>query len=213
VELRAAARWTELLRLPGPQQPPAPSTETVRWPAQPSGSNGMRLHFEDGAFDSLACPLGISILSKARDAMAEWLRVLKPEGKVLSSAFGAKAFRPLLDLYANQLFDYGLARAAGVAVAPWRRFDGPEAVSRLMRDAGFTRVTVLVEQRGRSLPSAEKWWDLLAASGLLSPLDKLSRGELAAFKEEHLHEVGLLAKSAGIWLDIPVASVAAYKPQ
>lgn len=169
------------------------------------------LDFADAIFDRVICPLGISLLQGTRRVLAEWRRVTKPGGSVASSAFGASALRPLSDLCADQLFEYGLTPQAGAAILPWRRFAGPEAVGRFVRDAGFADVEVVVEQLGSYLPSAEAWWDILMSNGLSLPVETLSKGDRDAFKAEHLHEVAMLATAGGIWLDLPVVSVVARK--
>lgn len=133
-----------------------------------------RLDFADEAFDPVVCPLGLSLVHGARPAAAEWRRVTKPGGSVASSAFAASARRPLADLYADQLFEYGLTPGPGAAIMPWRRFAGPKAVSRLLLNAGFAQVKVVVEQLGSFPPDAEASWDFLTAGGVWLDLPVVS---------------------------------------
>lgn len=209
IDLTAGTCWTQLVSRAGQRGPLSESVEsgqrvTVE-PEQPS------LPFPDGVFDAVTCPLGMSLLPGIHRALAEWLRVTKPGGSLSSSAFAAKAFQPLIELYAEQLFEFGLAPIAGAAIYPWRRFAHAEAVSCLVRDAGFRDVNVVVEQVGSYLPDANAWWDIVAGSTLSLPLKGLSKGNVETFKTNHLHEVAMLATARGIWLDMSIASVTARK--
>jgi len=201
IELEAAARWTKLLKL----------DDWFDSDQEAADMAGRSLEFADATFDLVVCPLGMSLLQGARAALAEWGRVTRPGGTVMTTAFGGSAFRPLSDLYAEQLFEYGLASGAGDVIFPWRRYSHPEALSRVCRAAGFAEMDVTVEQLGSYLPGADAWWEMLAAGGLARPLEGLPPRDLARFKAEHLEEVRLLATAGGIWLDVPVASVAITK--
>ena len=70
---------------------------------------------------------------------------------------------------------------------------------------------MVVEQLGSQLTDGQAWWEMLTASALTAPLEALTKPDIARFKAEHLHEVGLLGTPAGIWLDLPVASVTGIK--
>jgi SAM-dependent methyltransferase len=212
LDIREAARWAELFALNGRDvSSPGDIDATQQVTVELRQMKRHALDFADELFDSVTCPLGLSLLHGARRALAEWRRVTKPGGSVASSAFGHSAFRPLSDLYADRLFEYSLTPVAGSAILPWRRFAGPEAVDRFVRDVGFADIEVVVEQLGAYLPDAEAWWDNLTAGGLSLPVENLSKGDREAFKSEHLHEVAMLSTAGGIWLDLPVISVLARK--
>jgi len=204
LELPAAERWMAILGIDGP----AEVDDAVRLMCDPMRP---RLDFPDGSVGGVTCALGLSLLSRAKDMLAEWRRVTCPDGLVASSAFGASAFRPLTDLFSEQLFEYGLAHVAGAATLPWRRFENPEAVGRLVGGVGFAEVDVMSEQLGYYLDDADVWWRILDDSGLSIPLGSLSGQDRDRFKADYLHEVGLLAGGAGIWLDLPLMSVIARK--
>ena len=212
IDLRGGRCWTELLdgaaqNLPRPGPFQALQRVTVDTVEQHA------LAFPEEAFDRVSCPLGLSLLPGIQRALAEWRRVIKPGGSVNSSAFRATAFRPLMELYAEQLFEFGLAPVADAAIHPWRRFADAEAVSRLVRDSGFCDVNVVVEQLGSRLPDANAWWDVVAGSSLFLPLEGLSSDELETFKIDHLREVTMLATPGGIWLDVSTAFVTALKQE
>jgi len=209
IDLPASACWSRLL---GANTHSAESTEPAHHiRIDLLELDQQELEFPDEEFDSVTCQLGLSLVPRARQALSEWRRVLKPGGNILSTGFCASALSPLLDFYSEQLFEYGLTAAAGRAIFPWRRFAHPEAVGRLVRSAGFTDVNVTVEQVGRYAPDVSVWWDLMRAAGLLFPLKAVSATEADTFKNQYLREVGFAATSAGVWLDLPIASVVARK--
>lgn len=194
----------------GPAAHQASQSETVLRLELPDVDQPI-LSFPDDLFDKVVIPLGISLTTSLHLAIGEWRRVTRPAGSIVSSALGATAFRPLCELYADQLFDFGLAPKAGAAILPWRRWAQPEAVGQLLRAAGFPLVDVTVKQVGYYLPNAQAWWGKVIGSSLSMPLKRLSGQARRELKARHLEEVDMLGSSEGIWLDIPLVSVVAQK--
>ncbi len=160
------------------------------------------LEFEDGHFDNVVCASAIFFMSDMLAALKEWRRVLRPGGCVAFSGYGEQAFQPISDLFQARIAAYGVKLAAPKPFS-WQRLTNPEDCFGLLREAGFERVDVRVEQLGYYLNSVDEWWDIVWNSGFRGPVSQLVPDQLPEFKAEHLAEVSSLATGKGIWLDVP----------
>jgi demethylmenaquinone methyltransferase/2-methoxy-6-polyprenyl-1,4-benzoquinol methylase len=112
--------------------------------------NAEVLPFESGSFDAYTIAFGIRNVTHIDKALSEAYRVLKPGGRWLCLEF-SECQIPLLDrLYDFHSFEIipRLGKLAAGAAEPYRylaesirRFPKQEAFARLIRDAGFARVT------------------------------------------------------------------------
>ncbi len=112
--------------------------------------NAEALPFADSSFDAYTIAFGIRNVTHIDKALAEAYRVLKPGGRWLCLEF-SECQIPLLDrLYDFHSFEVipRLGRLAAGAAEPYRylvesirKFPDQEAFARLIRDAGFARVT------------------------------------------------------------------------
>jgi demethylmenaquinone methyltransferase / 2-methoxy-6-polyprenyl-1,4-benzoquinol methylase len=112
--------------------------------------NAEALPFVDSSFDAYTIAFGIRNVTHVDKALAEAFRVLKPGGRWLCLEF-SECQIPLLDrLYDFHSFEVipRLGKLAAGAAEPYRylvesirKFPNQEAFARLIRDAGFARVT------------------------------------------------------------------------
>lgn len=170
------------------------------------------LEFDDGHFNNVVCASAIFFLPDMLSALKEWWRVTKAGGCVAFSGYGEQAFQPISDLFQARITGYGVKLAAPRPFS-WQRLTNPEDCLGLLRDAGFERVDVRVEQLGYYLNSVDEWWDIVWNSGFRGPVSQLAADRLPRFKAEHLAEVESLRRKEGIWLDVSAIFAIGLKPK
>ncbi len=107
------------------------------------------LPFEDDTFDAVTISFGLRNVQNPRAALSEFLRVLKPGGRVVICEFSqppVNVVRRSYELYLRTLLP-GMARAASsnpesyrYLVESIRAWPEQEVLSQWIRTAGFTRV-------------------------------------------------------------------------
>jgi SAM-dependent methyltransferase len=125
--------------------------ERVRWKT----ADMLALPFDAGSFDLVVCQFGLMIVPDVRTALAEIIRVLRPGGRVIFSAW--------TDLAYNRLWAIGdEVLVSSIGKSPMKADPGPFAlgdagvVSEMLASAGFRDVAVIeVAKTGESV-SAEK---------------------------------------------------------
>src|SRR5690349_1215816 len=161
-----------------------------------------QLEFPDGVFDAVLSASSLFFLPDMAAGLQEWMRVLKPGGRIAVSGYGSSAFRPLSDLFEARIRSYGVPLAAPVRPFSWQRLTEPEQYLSLFRQAGLENIEVFSEQLGYLMSDASEWWDIVWNSGFRGPVSQLTPQQLAQFQQEHLAEVARLATPKGIWLDV-----------
>ena len=170
-----------------------------------------QLEFPDEVFDAVLSASSLFFLPDMAAGLREWMRVLKPGGRIAVAGYGASAFRPLSDLFEARIRSYGVQLAAPARPFSWQRLTEPEQCLSLFRQAGLENIEVFSEQPGYHLRDATEWWDIVWNSGFRGPVSQLTPGQLEQFKREHLEEVGRVATSRGIWLDVPAIFAIGHK--
>lgn len=112
-------------------------------------ADALALPFANESFDLLAAAFGFRNLANYAAGLAEFRRVLRPDGVVVILEFAepqGAVFGPLFRFYFHRMLPgiggiiSGNAQAYGYLPASVSRFPGPEGVSSLMKSAGFTSV-------------------------------------------------------------------------
>lgn len=118
------------------------------WPLPALVADCESLPFQDESFDRITLAFGLRNMTHKERALEELHRVLRPEGKLLVLEF-SKVVAPLeglYDAYSFKLLPWLGSKIAGDAASyqylaeSIRMHPGPEALSDLMRSAGFAVV-------------------------------------------------------------------------
>lgn len=156
-----------------------------------------QLEFRRAYFDYVIASFVLCQLPAPEEALAGWLRVLKPGGALVLATLGAGAFAPVGEDLRSTLAELG----APVEEAPGAT---PEGCRSLLEGAGAVEVEVAVRDFGYHLAHVEEWWQLIWSSGLVASLRRLDPVALGALRRGHLGRVAALAGAGGIALSIPV---------
>ncbi len=158
------------------------------------------LGFPSASFDIAVCAFGIFFVEDMDKQLSHIASAVRPGGRVMITNFQENYFYPLKDLMAKRLLSYGIE----MPVQTWRRIASEEGCRELFEKAGLTNITVDRKNVGYYLDSAEQWWDVVWNAGFRRMVGRLSPGDQARFKQEHLQEVEAQRTKDGILLDVGV---------
>lgn len=170
------------------------------------------LDFRRDYFDYVVCSFGIFLLPDMAAGIREWVRVLKPGGRVLFTAFGKRAFQPMMERLLTRLEHHGFMSADEKAAMASIRLAEPERCRELLFQAGLKEIEVTTEQVGYHLKDELQWWDVLWNSGMRGRLENIPPAERGDFMTQHLTEVQPLMTEKGLWLDVETHFAAGTKP-
>lgn len=160
------------------------------------------LEFRRDYFHHVVCSFGLFFLNDMAAALAGWVRVLRPGGKLLFTAFGPTAFEPMRGLLLARLTRADVDAAAATQGA--NRLADPQACRALLADAGLADIAVETEHLGYHLRTVEDWWEIVWNSGFRGLLERLPAAERAALRAAHLAELAPYVTENGLWLDVTV---------
>jgi SAM-dependent methyltransferase len=128
--------------------------------------------FESDYFNAVTCSFGLFFIPDMLKALKQWGRVTQPGGTVLFSSFTENAFRPLLDIFGEDLEKFGLdISEKNVSAA---RLKDADICRALMAEGGYKEIEQNIIQVGYHLSNVDQWWDAIwntAMRGLVEQLD------------------------------------------
>jgi len=166
-----------------------------------------RLDFKSNSFDCASCGFGIFFLPNMLDSLKEWMRVLKPNGRLIFTTFEKSSFGKLISTFIEQLTEYDI----NFDTTAERLMEIPTCESYLEK-AGYTDIKINSQQLGYYLASENDWWDIIMNSGLRHFVTQLDATQFVQFRAKHIAEVVKLKTDKGIWLDINVIFSMGKKP-
>lgn len=161
------------------------------------------LEFKSRYFDYVLCSFGVFFLEDMEKAVRDWVRVLKPGGKLMYSVFTRDAFQPMANLFRDRLLSYGVE----VDEAAWYRLAEASDCGQLLEQAGARDIELEERQFGFHLNDVDAWWAMVWNSGFRGYLEQVPAEKREQFQREHLEEVAALATDKGIWMDVGVRLV------
>ena len=161
-----------------------------------------RPEFRRDYFHHVVSAFGIFFMPDMAAALREWVRVLRPGGRLMFTAFTAGAFEPYKAMFFERLKSFGVD--PGQAMSPAQKLYDPDECRRLAEAAGLQDVQVETEQLGYHLRNAQDWWEIVWFTGLRNFVQNLAPEALEAFRAAHLAEIDAQAGPDGIWLDVGV---------
>jgi ubiquinone/menaquinone biosynthesis C-methylase UbiE len=135
------------------------------------------LLFPDSSFDFVLCGFSLQFFPHLADALTEFQRVLKPDGRIVVTTWGEDDER--WDWYAD------LRKAHGaVAKLGSQSLDTPEEIQRWFSQAGFTDIQISTKEMDMIYLDEEEWWNVEWSISGRAGLEKLSSEALEQFKSE-----------------------------
>ena len=105
--------------------------------------DAQHLPYPDAAFDVVFCQQGLQFFPNRGAALAEFHRVLAPEGRVALSLMRPLAHNPSYEILASVVERYLGPEAAGILRSPFAAL-GAGDLRALLTDAGFQNVTIII---------------------------------------------------------------------
>jgi ubiquinone/menaquinone biosynthesis C-methylase UbiE len=170
------------------------------------------LEFRRDYFDHAVCSFGLFFMSDMAAALRQWLRVIKPGGKLAFTAFGPQAFQPQMQLFFEALAHHGIAPDDHTPLAAAQRLHDPEYCRSLLSDAGLSETVVHKEQLGYHLKDINDWWTVVWNSGLRGWVERLPNEARADFQSAHLADVDKLKTPDGLWFNVETHFAVGRKP-
>jgi ubiquinone/menaquinone biosynthesis C-methylase UbiE len=158
------------------------------------------LPFKTASFDLVVCSSAIYYMADMQQALAEWVRVLRPGGTLAFSTYGLGMLEPMCSLFDARV------RAYGVLVpqpTPLYRLTAPEACRALLMNVGCVDVVIQPRQLGSLLPTVDAYWSTLMTTGFRLLVSALESEARASFEQEHKREVAQHITPDGLWLNVP----------
>ena len=167
-----------------------------------------QLEFRSNYFDLITCAFGVFFFTDSAQAVRNWLRVLKPGGRIIFTSFSRNTFQPMAQWFREAV------EATGVPFpeAAWQRLSEQHVCQQLVEQAGYAQPEVTTKQMGYHLASENEWWEIIWNSGFRGILNALTSEQQTALRTRHLEQVAALKTTDGIWLDVEVIYTQAQKP-
>ncbi|MBI2845831.1 MAG: methyltransferase domain-containing protein [Chloroflexi bacterium] len=181
------------------------------------------LDLPSGSFDMVVSSFGLPF-SHPAPVLEEVHRLLRNGGRLVFQEWGTpqegddqagEAFRRVLEKYRLQKLTGWAGRFRRAREASWDIWESLEesdAIAKMVKEAGFSRVEVFEEQHPTFLPSAEAYWNLQNSwASIRSEVEALSERRRKAFKQEVLRALAPLVSKKGILLPWAVIRVRGFK--
>jgi len=130
------------------------------------------LPFADRSFDVVMCLFGIFFVPDLHRAVRGLWRLVRPDGFLAITIWGAKMFEPADDKFweAVRREDPELLKS----IKPWNKIVEPDPLRALLVECDVTDPVVVAEPGTHPLNTPEDWWTIILGSGYRSTVDALS---------------------------------------
>lgn len=173
------------------------SAEMIRVARRVGGELGFRnvdylvldaeeMHLPDASVDGVVCRWGYMLMPRPARALAETRRVLRPGGRLAFAVFAEPARNPWAALASGVLVAHGRMTPPAPGTPGIFALHDTDALSRLVRDAGFAHVDVLeVPHRWHFADTIAYWRFLTQVAGAISMvLEQLEVSDREAVRRE-----------------------------
>jgi len=169
------------------------------------------LDFRTDYFHYLVCSYGLFFLPDMSAALREWVRVLKPGGKLAFTCFEKTAFMPMLDDFVDRLKNFDVQLPEGPFGS--RRIISLEHCRELLSEAGLVDIDAECMQVGYHLADENEWWEVVSNTAMRSLFDQVPDERKADFRQQHLAFVAAQKTADGLWMDVQTRFASGIKPE
>lgn len=151
------------------------------------------LHFPDASFDSVLCGFSLWFFPRPQQALAEFLRVLKPGCQVALSTWSQDC--PTVSWSLRTGRDYLPPQQKARPIPP--HFDTAPVLEAALRQAGFEDVQITAEDAEFAYSSDEELWQSLWSHGIRRFFEQIEESALLAVKADVLKKAQVFRTSDG----------------
>lgn len=135
------------------------------------------LTFPDSSFDFILCGFSLQFFPHLEQALSEFKRVLKPDGRIAVTTWGADDER--WDWFEDLRTDYGAAISLGS-----QSLDTPHEIEDWFSKAGFVNIQISTKEIDLAYSDEEEWWNVLWSISGRAGLEKIGAERLARLTAE-----------------------------
>ena len=135
------------------------------------------LTFPDSSFDFVLCGFSLQFFPHLSRALTEFRRVLKPNGHIVVTTWGADDQR--WDWFEDLRTDYGASIRLGS-----QSLDTPQEIQDWFSKAGFANIQINTKEIDLAYSDEEEWWNVLWSISGRAGLEKIGDERLEQLKTE-----------------------------
>lgn len=172
--------------------------------------DAQQLDFKSGYFHYVVCSYGLFFMPDMQAALCEWVRVLRPGGKLAFTSFEETAFQPMLNHFLECLQAFGVQLPEGPFGS--RRVSSIEHCRELLDRAGLEALQTEIIQVGYHLPDENAWWEVVLSTAMRAFYEQVPEDQREAFRNQHLDFVAQQKTGDGLWMDVQTRFASGCKP-
>lgn len=169
--------------------------------------NNIQFHqmaFEDMAFaehfDVVICSFGIFFVNEMEEALVQFAKQMKPDGRIILTTFAEGSFSPFTDAFMRLYGEFGF----DIPTPGWLRLCSDAHMSKLFIDAGLSAPQCQQYDFGYEITHPQQWWDIIWNAGYRGMIETMTEEQQEKFKQQHLAEVAMLIEQKNNYLNVDV---------
>ncbi len=169
------------------------------------GGDMLDLGLSAGEFDAVVCVFGIFFVPDMAAAVRALWELVRPGGRLAITTWGPRFFEPGSTAFWNSV--RAVAPELHRSFNPWDRICDPDALRRLLADAGIVSCDVIAEAGEHPIAAPEAWWSAVLGSGYRGTWEQLDATARERVRLENLafiRERGVRAVQANVVYAIAV---------
>ncbi len=157
--------------------------------------DGDHLSFPANSFDFILCGFAIFFFPRPKHALREWLRVLKPSGKlgICVASRGDKRWEWYEDLLFQYHKQYQFPLSANVP-----GLKRPDEIKDHLEEIGFKETEIVYEEYAFKYLDENQWWQFKWTHGARYPLEHMRRDVLEIFKTDVFKQLDRTKEETGL---------------
>jgi ubiquinone/menaquinone biosynthesis C-methylase UbiE len=168
-----------------------------------------QLDLPENSIDHMYCASAFFCVLNPLDTLRHWRRLLRPNGSLAFHALPATSYF-WVSIARDVLSDHGIDYLLNTPTATI------EKTRTLLKNAGFKKVDIREEEQGYYIPweqAKDSWITIndFAPGQYPHPVASVSKETLDICKEEYLRRLQALNTDQGVWNDVTLYYVYAYK--
>jgi ubiquinone/menaquinone biosynthesis C-methylase UbiE len=159
----------------------------------------LQLNLEHESFDAVICVFGIFFIPDMEAAMRALWRLVKANGKLAITTWGARFFEPANTAFWNSI--QTVRPDLYKSFNPWDRISEPNALESLFVRAGIPTGKIVAEAGTHPVPEPEDWWSMVLGSGYRGTVQQLNEHDyqtVRLYNLDFIQQAGVRAVEANV---------------